>query len=197
MVSGHYGIDLFGFCSRRRGATGGERQRSARQVFMARGMANIVLAGTVFSVVLLGSVNLFARSTALTSTGHTITHGSRTPDTGRDIRSHSDAVAAAELVVTALPGTAVMPTLEEMGKPPWVTTSCSTSPTRSRPSSPWPTRTTAVYRRNDCRHIRSAIACMPGSEMPTPVVTAPAPASFRPALSPWHKEGATKRAQRS
>ena len=57
-----------------------------------------------------------ALSTALTGTGHTITHGSRTPDAARAIRSHSDAIATAELVVTALPGTAVIPTLEEIGE---------------------------------------------------------------------------------
>ena len=57
-----------------------------------------------------------ALSTALTRAGHTVTHGSRTPDTARGIRSHVDAIATAELIVTALPGTAVIPTLEEVGE---------------------------------------------------------------------------------
>jgi hypothetical protein len=57
-----------------------------------------------------------ALSTAFTHTGHIVTHGSRTPDTARDIRSHADAIATVELIITALPGTAVIPTLEEIGE---------------------------------------------------------------------------------
>jgi predicted dinucleotide-binding enzyme len=57
-----------------------------------------------------------ALSKALNQKGHVVTHGSRTPDTARNIRSHGDAVAVAELVITALPGTAVIPTLEEIGE---------------------------------------------------------------------------------
>jgi predicted dinucleotide-binding enzyme len=57
-----------------------------------------------------------ALSTALTRTGHTVTHGSRTPDTARGIRSHINAITSAELVIAALPGTAVIPTFEEIGE---------------------------------------------------------------------------------
>ena len=45
---------------------------------------------------------------------HTVTYGSRTP-TGGDTVSQADAVQDADVVVIALPGTAVLPTLESIG----------------------------------------------------------------------------------
>jgi predicted dinucleotide-binding enzyme len=51
----------------------------------------------------------------LASAGHRVVYGSRTPSADAGTVSRRDAVAAAEVVITALPGTAVLGTLEEIG----------------------------------------------------------------------------------
>lgn len=52
----------------------------------------------------------------LAATGHHVVYGSRRPSADAGTVSHRDAVAAAEVVVTAVPGTAVLATLEEIGE---------------------------------------------------------------------------------
>lgn len=54
-----------------------------------------------------------ALATALTAAGHTVVLGSRTP--GEGSVSHSDAARDADVLITALPGQAVIPTLTEIG----------------------------------------------------------------------------------
>lgn len=51
----------------------------------------------------------------LTSAGHRVVYGSRTPSRTAGTLAHRDAVEAAEVVITALPGTDVVATLEAVG----------------------------------------------------------------------------------
>lgn len=52
----------------------------------------------------------------LRSTGHVVVYGSRRPAPGAGTVGQREAVAAAELVITAIPGTAVLTTLELIGE---------------------------------------------------------------------------------
>lgn len=56
-----------------------------------------------------------ALGTRLASTGHHVLYGSRTPSGDAGTVSIPEAVAAAEVVITAIPGTVVLTTLEEIG----------------------------------------------------------------------------------
>lgn len=51
----------------------------------------------------------------LTSAGHHVVYGSRTPSREAGTLAHRDAVASADVVITALPGTDVVATLEAVG----------------------------------------------------------------------------------
>jgi 8-hydroxy-5-deazaflavin:NADPH oxidoreductase len=57
-----------------------------------------------------------ALGTRLASTGHPVIYGSRTRAGEPGILSPRDAVAAGDVVVTAIPGTAVLSSLEEIGE---------------------------------------------------------------------------------
>ncbi|MFB7778350.1 NADPH-dependent F420 reductase [Streptomyces bauhiniae] len=48
--------------------------------------------------------------------GHAVVYGSRTPDALAGTLNQADAVRAADVIVTAIPGTAVIPTLEAIGE---------------------------------------------------------------------------------
>jgi predicted dinucleotide-binding enzyme len=52
----------------------------------------------------------------LASTGHEVTYGSRSPEDHPGSVGQAEAVASAELIITAIPGTAVLPTLEGIGE---------------------------------------------------------------------------------
>jgi 8-hydroxy-5-deazaflavin:NADPH oxidoreductase len=52
----------------------------------------------------------------LAATGHHVVYGSRKPSADSATVSHQEAVASAAVVITAIPGTAVLPTLEELGE---------------------------------------------------------------------------------
>ncbi|MEV5721137.1 NAD(P)-binding domain-containing protein [Amycolatopsis mediterranei] len=52
----------------------------------------------------------------LTTAGHDVAYGSRTPGNRPGPVSHTEAVRGAELVITAIPGTDVVPTLEKIGE---------------------------------------------------------------------------------
>ncbi|MFE2640932.1 NAD(P)-binding domain-containing protein [Streptomyces scopuliridis] len=78
----------------------------------------------------------------LTSRGHRVLYGSRTP-TGPDRLDHRSAVTSSDLVVTALPGNDVLGVLNEIGDE--ATRSCSTPrrrsprrPPQSTPATGWP-----------------------------------------------------------
>lgn len=51
----------------------------------------------------------------LASAGHHVVHGSRTPSAQAGTVSQQDAVAGADVVITAIPGTAVLATLQDIG----------------------------------------------------------------------------------
>lgn len=51
----------------------------------------------------------------LSSAGHEVTYGSRSPSTSDGTVSHREAVESAEIVITAVPGTDVVATLEAIG----------------------------------------------------------------------------------
>ncbi|MFD4791088.1 NADPH-dependent F420 reductase [Streptomyces sp. NPDC058459] len=51
-----------------------------------------------------------------TAAGHAVLYGSRTPDDTAGTLDQADAVRAADVIVTAVPGTAVVPTLEAIGE---------------------------------------------------------------------------------
>lgn len=52
----------------------------------------------------------------LASSGHHVVYGSRNPSAAPDTLDRREAVASADVVVTAVPGTAVLSTLEEIGE---------------------------------------------------------------------------------
>jgi hypothetical protein len=52
----------------------------------------------------------------LASVGHDLVFASRTPASEENTLSHAEAVQGAELVITAIPGAAVIPTLEAIGE---------------------------------------------------------------------------------
>jgi len=52
----------------------------------------------------------------LTQAGHDVTIGSRNPGEHAGAVTQTEAVAGAEIVITAIPGTAVLPTLEAIGE---------------------------------------------------------------------------------
>lgn len=54
-------------------------------------------------------------ATALQAAGHEVTRGSRDPRPSDEVVGHAEAVDGAEIILTALPGQAVLPTLERLG----------------------------------------------------------------------------------
>ncbi|MGD8166478.1 NAD(P)-binding domain-containing protein [Herbiconiux sp. P16] len=74
-----------------------------------------------------------ALGTAFAAAGHDVVYGSRTPSREgmpAPAMTPADAADFADLIVTALPGTASIPTLESIGRRFSATRSRSTSPTR-------------------------------------------------------------------
>ena len=68
-------------------------------------------------IAILGTGNVgTALGDHLAKAGHEVTFGSRNPEENPGSVSQSDAVASSELVVTAIPGVAVLPTLEAIGE---------------------------------------------------------------------------------
>ncbi len=71
----------------------------------------------VLSIAVLGTGKVgSALAARWASAGHRVVHGSRTPQDHPGSVSHEVAVAGADVVVTALPGTAVVSALEEVGE---------------------------------------------------------------------------------
>ncbi|MCD9199957.1 NADPH-dependent F420 reductase [Aeromicrobium wangtongii] len=68
------------------------------------------------SIAVLGTGKVgSALGTKLASAGHQVTYGSRAPAREGGVVSHRDAVAGAEVVITAIPGTGVVGALEAVG----------------------------------------------------------------------------------
>lgn len=68
-------------------------------------------------IAILGTGNVgTALGTRLRQAGHHVTFGSRTPEAHPGAVAQAEAVASADLVITAIPGLAVLPTLEAIGE---------------------------------------------------------------------------------
>jgi 8-hydroxy-5-deazaflavin:NADPH oxidoreductase len=69
------------------------------------------------SIAILGTGSVgTALAAALSSAGHTVLRGSRNPDAAAGTVSHADAVKNADVIIAALHGQAVIPSLEQLGQ---------------------------------------------------------------------------------
>lgn len=68
-------------------------------------------------IAIIGKGNVgSALGARLASVGHEVVFGSRTPASEENTLSHAEAVHGAELLIAAIPGAAVIPTLEAIGE---------------------------------------------------------------------------------